>query len=193
MLAALFRSLLIPFAVKKRKTDLKKVKLQPYVDKIKERYKDKTDQESVNQKNIEITNLYKSEKISMASGCFSSLLQIPLFIAVYNVITNPLTHICRFSTETISAIEELALSITQKAFVSQIEMLGLIKQNLTVFSSISEVSQKYMSSAELPELTFLNGYIDASRIPSLTEINVYTLTPLIVFVATLIITISSVV
>ena len=76
-------------------------KLQPKVAKIREKYKD--DKEAMNK---ELMALYRTFKVNPMAGCLPMLLQLPVFIALYNVLgysielrhasfipTLPFTHI----------------------------------------------------------------------------------------------------
>ncbi|MBI5236836.1 MAG: membrane protein insertase YidC [Deltaproteobacteria bacterium] len=56
-------------------------KVQPQLAAIKERYKD--DKEKLNK---ELMELYKKYKINPVSGCLPMLLQVPVFIALYEVL-----------------------------------------------------------------------------------------------------------
>ena len=56
-------------------------KAQPKLQKLEEKYKGKTDQESMMQKSQEMMLIYKENNINPLSGCLFSLIQIPLFFA----------------------------------------------------------------------------------------------------------------
>jgi YidC/Oxa1 family membrane protein insertase len=56
-------------------------KLQPKVAKIREKYKD--DKEAMNK---ELMALYRTFKVNPMAGCLPMLLQLPVFIALYNVL-----------------------------------------------------------------------------------------------------------
>jgi YidC/Oxa1 family membrane protein insertase len=76
-------------------------KLQPKVAKIREKYKD--DKEAMNK---ELMNLYRTFKVNPLAGCLPMVIQLPVFIALYDVLgsaielrhasfipTLPFTHI----------------------------------------------------------------------------------------------------
>jgi YidC/Oxa1 family membrane protein insertase len=56
-------------------------KLQPKVAKIREKYKD--DKEAMNK---ELMALYRTFKVNPMAGCLPMVLQLPVFIALYNVL-----------------------------------------------------------------------------------------------------------
>jgi YidC/Oxa1 family membrane protein insertase len=57
-------------------------KVQPQIAALRERYKD--DKEKMNR---ELMELYKRYKINPVGGCLPMILQIPVFIALYNVLS----------------------------------------------------------------------------------------------------------
>lgn len=57
-------------------------KLQPKVAKIREKYKD--DREAMNR---ELMALYRTFKVNPLGGCLPMLLQLPVFIALYNILS----------------------------------------------------------------------------------------------------------
>jgi YidC/Oxa1 family membrane protein insertase len=72
---------LFPLANKSYASMSKMKKLQPEMEKLKERYPD--DRMKLQQ---EMMELYKREKVSPVSGCLPILVQIPIFFALYKVI-----------------------------------------------------------------------------------------------------------
>lgn len=58
-------------------------KVQPEIQKIEAKYKDKNDQQSLTMKSQELMAVYKKYNINPMSGCLFSFLQIPLFFAFY--------------------------------------------------------------------------------------------------------------
>ena len=61
-------------------------KAQPELDRLKNKYKNKTDQESLMKQNQEMLMIYKKYNINPLSGCLFSFLQLPLFIAFFEAV-----------------------------------------------------------------------------------------------------------
>ena len=85
--SVLLRLLLIPITIKQQKTMKKSAKLQEKMKEIQEKYK--SNPEKMNQETIE---LYKSEKMSPFSGCFSAILQLLIILSVFWLVSQPLTY-----------------------------------------------------------------------------------------------------
>lgn len=91
-LAILFFSVIIkivmlPISIKQQKSMKKSAKLQLKMKEIQDKYSNNP--EKMNQ---EIMDLYKREKMSPFSGCFSGIVQIILLLSVFYLVRSPLTY-----------------------------------------------------------------------------------------------------
>lgn len=93
----LIKIILLPITIKQQKTMKKTAKIQEESKKIQEKYKG--NQEKINQ---EMLDLYKKEKMSPCSGCFSGIIQIILLLSVFYLVSQPLTHMRKVDSELIS-------------------------------------------------------------------------------------------
>ena len=76
------KGLFFPLANKSYESMAKMKKLQPQMEQLRERYKDdKAKQQQ------ELMALYQKEKINPLAGCLPILVQIPVFFALYKVLT----------------------------------------------------------------------------------------------------------
>ncbi len=82
------RLLLFPLMHKSYSSMKKMQKLAPRMNAIKDKYKKaKTDAAQRQKMNEEIMKLYQSEGYNPMSGCFPILLQLPILVAFYNVLS----------------------------------------------------------------------------------------------------------
>jgi len=81
VLTLIIKAALFPLAYKSYVSMSKMKKLQPEIEKIKERVGD--DRQKMQQ---EMMALYKREKANPAAGCLPILLQIPIFFSLYKVL-----------------------------------------------------------------------------------------------------------
>ncbi len=81
LVTILFKIILWPVAQKGMKSMKNMQKIQPKVQKLREKYKD--DSQRLNQ---EMMNLYKTYKVNPLGGCLPMVLQIPVFFALYKVL-----------------------------------------------------------------------------------------------------------
>ena len=80
--ATIIRVAMLPIATKSYESMAKMRKVQPKLKQIQDRFKN-----DPRRLQIEMANLYKREKINPASGCLPLLLQIPVFFALYKVLS----------------------------------------------------------------------------------------------------------
>lgn len=83
LLTIIVRIPFIPLMHKSQQSMKKMQALQPMMAEIKERYK-----KDPQRMQKELTELYKKHKVNPVGGCLPMLLQIPVFIALYNVLSN---------------------------------------------------------------------------------------------------------
>jgi len=85
ILTIFIKIILWPLSHKSYKSMNQMKKLQPMMSKIREKYKD--DRQKMNE---EMMNLYKTYKVNPAGGCLPMVLQIPVFIGLYQALLNSL-------------------------------------------------------------------------------------------------------
>lgn len=83
LLTILVRAIFYPLSLKSYRSMAAMQKLQPQVQALKEKYKD--DKERFNREQIA---LFKAHKVNPAGGCLPMLVQLPVFIALYSVLSN---------------------------------------------------------------------------------------------------------
>ena len=83
LLTLLIKVLFIPLTQRSFRSMREMQKLQPQMTKIREKYKDNTEQ-----MNKEIMELYRRHKVNPLGGCLPMILQIPVFIGLYSALQN---------------------------------------------------------------------------------------------------------
>ncbi|MDD5614387.1 MAG: membrane protein insertase YidC [Candidatus Omnitrophica bacterium] len=81
VLALFFNMLFAPLTIKSYRSMKKMQGLQPHMQALKEQYKDNP--QAINK---EMMALYKQHNVNPMGGCLPMLLQIPVFIALYNTL-----------------------------------------------------------------------------------------------------------
>jgi YidC/Oxa1 family membrane protein insertase len=83
LLTVIIKILFIPLTQKSFRSMREMQKLQPQMAKIRERFKDTPEQ-----MNKEIMELYRRHKVNPLGGCLPMVLQIPVFIGLYQALLN---------------------------------------------------------------------------------------------------------
>ncbi len=90
-----------PLSIIQHKSTIKSIGIRPKEAAIRKKYAN----DRVKQ-NEEIGKLYQEEKINPMAGCLPLLIQLPIIIALYGVIRQPLTFVLKFSQETIQKLNQ---------------------------------------------------------------------------------------
>ena len=85
--------LMLPFAISQQKNSIKQAKLRPKEMAIRNRYKGRNDQATMQKVNQEIQELYQKENFNPMSGCLPLLLQLPIVMALYYVVIDPAFYV----------------------------------------------------------------------------------------------------
>lgn len=85
--------LMIPMAISQQKNMIKQAKLRPKEMAIRRRYAGRNDQATLQKQNQEIQELYQKENYSPFSGCLPLLIQLPIMIALYQVVIDPAFYV----------------------------------------------------------------------------------------------------
>jgi YidC/Oxa1 family membrane protein insertase len=89
VLTILIKLVLFPLQQKSMNSMKKMQKMQPRVEAIKARYKKaKQDPEQKQKMNMEVMKLYQQEGINPAGGCLPLVIQFPIFIGFYNLLSH---------------------------------------------------------------------------------------------------------
>ncbi len=89
VLTVLIKLVLFPLQQKSMNSMKKMQKLQPKVESIKSRYKKaKTDPDQRQKMNTEMMKLYQQEGVNPAGGCLPLVIQFPIFIGFYNLLSH---------------------------------------------------------------------------------------------------------
>lgn len=164
LLALVFFSLIIeivllPFAIKQQKNSIKVAKLKPKEMAIRKKYAGRTDQPTQQKMMQEIQEMQQKEGYSPFSGCLQLLIQLPLIMALYNIVYNPFKYILNFSNETIEAIKTVVTDhgIDISKEIVDDRTIGLVKYikeiGIESFSSIEQFAEKIKDVSDLPNLT----------------------------------------
>lgn len=97
MFTIILKLILLPMSLKQQKTMKKTAKLQKEVREIQEKYS--SDPTRMNQ---EVMELYKREKMSPFSGCFSSIFQFIVILSMFYLVSRPLTYMLKIDENVIN-------------------------------------------------------------------------------------------
>ena len=135
----LTKLLLFPLMLKQLKSTEGIQRIAPEDKKLREKYKD--DPQKLNQ---EITKLYAENKISPMAGCLLPIIQIPIIIAMFYVVKQPLTYIAQMDQATMNTYTAQYLNVEPDQVTDKIAKqyeINIAKEyNLMDLSITSKIS-----------------------------------------------------
>ena len=192
--------LLLPLAIHRQKTSIKQAKLRPKEMAIQKKYAGRNDQVTRQKMQQEIMEMHQQEGFNQFGGCLTMLIQLPIILALYRIVVDPLQYVLRLSSDTISTItkyftDALGVNLGNKGgtieLVAKIKEIGLEGlEGLKTFTAeglsegAGEVAYTALANVfdKLPNFTIFNGAIDIGAIPSFENFNWLLLVPVLTFV-----------
>ena len=189
--------ILIPiFGIKQQKNSIKQAKLRPKEMAIRKKYAGTDNQTTKMKINEEIQALYQKEGYSPFGGCLPLLIQLPIMIALYNIVLNPLKYICQMSNGTIEGVISVVKSFPEYAdkaakftTARTIDVMDAARNiiethGIGAFSGVEGFSEHVKSAADLPNVSLFG--LNLAETPSFTAPGIakwLLLVPVITFVA----------
>ena len=146
LFAVLVNLVLLPFMAKSKKSMMRTTRLQPRLKELERKYNGNPQQYQQ-----AVSKLYREEKINPMSGCLWSLLPLPILIALYSVIRQPLTKMMHLSAEAVTSLTEWVTNnagfvASSKSAYTEIEVMNSIHQNWdAVTAALGDFSGKLMN------------------------------------------------
>ena len=157
--AIVVKVILLPMSIKQQKTQIKGAKLRPKIAAIEKKYAGRTDRKTLEKKQQEIMKLQQDEGYSPLSGCLPLLIQFPIIIILYNIIQNPLTHVCGFSEEIITSLTSIVFpdggTHTQLNLLAALQGTGGVGIAAEWWEKIQDINLSFfgLNMGVTPELT----------------------------------------
>ena len=194
--AILVEVVMLPFAIKQQKNSIKQAKLRPKEMAIRKKYAGRDDQATRQKVANEIQELYQRENFSPASGCLPLLVQMPIILALYNIVINPLQYVLGQAAgisnalnlyyTTARAAGGLGNAVAQGSRGTIEVLAGIgdklagIKDFMLLGNGSAVYEQVANSGAE--KLKFTLGGLNLGEVPSLQKPSILWLVPVLTFV-----------
>ena len=166
LVALIVRLILLPFTMKGKRGMMRQSRLQPRIAELQKKH-------GANRQKLqeEQAKLFKEEGINPASGCLWNFIQMPIMIAVFFVIRQPLTLMMRVAEELLLPpnaetgfaggsiylkLQELNFEPVLGEFYVQIDQAQFISTNFEAFAGLSE---------NLRAVSFNLGILNLASIP----------------------------
>lgn len=172
LFALVVEIVMIPFGILQQKNSRKQARLRPKEMAIRNKYKGRNDKATQQKMNEEIQQMYQEEKFNQLSGCLPLLIQLPIILALYNVVINPLKYVLGLGDELISTMANFANApisssglgaelgnVTNNTIAladrlsQEVSSSGSLVEGLTQFTGSSAVAQQ-AANLQFPDFSF---------------------------------------
>ena len=192
--AILMEIVLLPFAIKQQKNSIRQAKLRPKEMAIRKKYAGRDDQVTRQKVAQEIQELYQRENYNAASGCLPLLIQMPILLALYNIVVDPLRYVLGQSSGMSAALNlynttaraagglGATASTASRGTIEILSQIGNRLEGIRDFALLGNGEAVYdrMSNIKIPNFTL--GNINLGDIPSFKNPSILLLVPVLTFV-----------
>ncbi|MBQ8209244.1 MAG: YidC/Oxa1 family membrane protein insertase [Clostridia bacterium] len=180
LLVFLVKLVLLPSSIKQQKNSAKQLRLQPKLNRIRQKYSNggQMTRELQMRMQEETQELYRKEGYNPTTGgCLPLLIQFPVMIGLYGVVYTPLSKVLQISQSLITeAATVLGISTTDANATRQIEISILNKLSETNMPEcLAGYSEEILN---LKSQFMLFGKIDLTLTPSFKDFSILWLIPL---------------
>ena len=145
MFALILEICLLPISIKQHKNTIKQATLRPKEMAIRKKYAGRNDQATQQKVTMEIQEMYQKEHYSPFGGCLPLLIQMPVLIALYQVVINPLRYVMHLGADLIAAVDSFSKWIGLTDLHGTIDLVNYVsKGQLT-----AEGFKNYITNPEI--------------------------------------------
>lgn len=108
--------LMMPLTIKQQKFSKLSAKMNPEIQAIRDKYKNRTDNDSMMAQNQEVQAVYAKYGVSASGSCVQLLIQMPILFALYKVIYSMPAYVTKIGA-TFRVLAEKIISVDGGAFL----------------------------------------------------------------------------
>ena len=149
---------MLPFQVKSKKSMMRMNRMNGKIQEIQKKYAN--NQAKMNE---EIQKLYQEEGVSPMSGCLWSFLPLPILLALYSILRQPVTHLMMLSNEVVQELVDkvTAAGMDMSAIVQMKDGAAVVKDGFTQLMPYGQINLVKAVTEHYPEAAAgIDGWID---------------------------------
>ena len=184
--------LLLPLGIKQQKTSIKQAKLRPKEMAIQKKYAGRNDRVTMQKMQQELMEMRQKEGVGQLGGCLTLLIQLPIILALYQIVINPLYYVVHMSKDAINIIADFLGASTAKGTIGLIskinasiasgEIAGLANHTVEGISMTGAEAYSELMGVKLPDFNVFGGFLNLGDTPSFTPPTWLLLVPVLTFV-----------
>ena len=152
LFTVVLKLILLPFQMKSKRSMMRMSRLSGRMQELQKKYAN-------NQMKLqeEMQKLYAEEGVNPMSGCLWSFIPLPILIALYSIIRQPITHFMSISSE-------IAMDLANKAAAAGMDMTNILttaKNGDVSFNAYGQINLAREISQNMPQLAEgVDGWIN---------------------------------
>jgi len=163
--------LLLPLTIKQQKFSKLNNKMQPEMQAIQKKYKDKKDNDSMMAQQQEMQELYAKYGVSPSGSCLQLLIQMPILFALYRVIYAMPAYVTKVREAYLGVVAKGSVEATADSIVAKIMNTDGAIEAIKAFKNSGMYNKNFASQAFLDGdvFTVQNTIIDCLNKASTAE------------------------
>lgn len=153
--------ILLPFQMKSKKSMMRMSRMSGRMQEIQKKYANNQSKQAE-----EMQKLYAEEGVNPMSGCLWSFLPIPIMLALYSIIRQPITHFMMLSQD---VVQQMVDAVTNAGLdVSRIVQMTrdgevMVRNGVTQLQATGQINLVKAIATELPEVgSKVDGWINVN-------------------------------
>ena len=140
--------IMLPFQMKSKKSMMRMSRMNGKIQEIQKKYAN-------NQAKMqeEMQKLYAEEGVNPMSGCLWSFLPLPILLALYSIMRQPITHFMMLSTEVVQELvaKVTAAGVDMSAIVQMKDGVAVVKDGITQLQPYGQINLVKAITSQAPE------------------------------------------
>ena len=158
LFTVVLKLIMLPFQVKSKKSMMRMNRMNGKIKEIQKKYAN-------NQVKMqeEMQKLYQEEGVNPMSGCLWSFLPLPILLALYSIMRQPITHLMMLSNDVVQELVEkvTAMGMDMSTIVQMKDGAAVVKNGITQLQPYGQINLVKVITSQAPEaVSGLDKWID---------------------------------
>lgn len=154
------KMIMLPFQMKSKKSMMRMSRMSGRLQEIQKKYANNQTKQAE-----EMQKLYAEEGVSPMSGCLWSFLPLPILLALYSIIRQPITHFMMLSEEVVQQMVDAVTGagLDVSAIVQMKDGAAVIRDGVTQLQPYGQINLVKTVASQLPEVgAKVDGWINVN-------------------------------
>lgn len=142
--------IMLPFQMKSKKSMMRMSRMSGRMQEIQKKYANNQTKQAE-----EMQKLYTEEGVNPMSGCLWSFLPLPILLALYSIIRQPITHFMMLGSDVVQqmvdAVSKAGLSLEGIAQMTK-EGAPIVKEGITQITPYGQINLVKTIASQIPEV-----------------------------------------